>query len=249
MKLAIGWIPAALTAAWLVSPAGAAVVLTERVTDGTLDLPWSPGFGITWNAAAATLDASHPAYANPSGDHTVLVMATSPMDSGNVVISCTDPQGVADYIWEGWVFTGDGTSNRGLVLRADPNARFDNNYNFIIRPGLFELRFRRMTNQVPTTLASFFASQLPAGSIPQNTWHKMKVVAVGPSFRCYFDDVELTSAPIVDTTYPTGWVGVYHFKFGAPPKFEAYFDDLSLDGDAATPAARASWGAIKRRFR
>lgn len=246
MKLATRLAPLALML--LVSTATAGTVLEEHVTNGNLDLVWRPGFGISSNATAATLDASHPAFANPSGDHTVLVATTSIMDSGNVVISCTDPMGSSDYVWEGWVFTGDGTSTRGLVVRADPNARFDNNYQFVLRPGLFELRFRKMVNQMPTTLASFFANQLPAGSIPQNTWHKMRVIAQGSSFRCFFDNFELTSTPIVDSDFTSGWAGVYHFKFGASG-FEAYFDDLVLNGDIAVPAAGMTWGALKSLYR
>jgi hypothetical protein len=245
MKLALGTLSALVL---LASAASAGPVLEEHVTNGAFDLPWTQGFYISWNATPATLDPGHPAYANPSGDHTVMLAATSTMDSGNVVMSVTDPNGMADYIWEGWVFTGDGTSNKGLVVRGDPGDGFENNYNFILRPGLFELRFRRMDNAMPVTLASWFATDLPAGSIPANTWHKMKIAAVGNTFRCFFDEFELTTTPIVDATYPTGWVGIYHFKFQATG-FEAYFDDLILNGDAIVPTQRATWAGLKSQYR
>ena len=80
-----------------------------------------------------------------------------------------------------------------------------------------------------------------------NTWHHMKVVAVGNTFRCYWDGYELTTTPIVDATIPTGWVGVYNFRFDIG-NIPFYVDDLILDGLGATPAARASWGELKNRY-
>ncbi len=238
---------ASLALALSVSSAAAAPDLQELITGGAFDLPWTNGLYISAVATPATLGSGHPAYANPSGDHTVMVLATSTNDSGNVILAATDPHGTADYVWEADVFTGDGTSSRGIVVRADPTDGFENNYNFIIRPGLFELRFRKMVNTMPTTLQSFFASSLPAGSIPANTWHRMAIVAVGSKFRCFFDNVELTTTPIEDTQFPTGWVGAYHFKFGATG-FEAQFDDLALFSGDATPVANTTWSELKRRY-
>ena len=85
--------------------------------------------------------------------------------------------------------------------------------------------------------------------MPQvNTWHKMKVSATGTSFRCFFDDFELTSTPIADATLAAGYVGVYNFRFdlGSVP---VYFDDLVLTGDPATPARTTTWGAVKSLYR
>lgn len=235
-----------------------AAVREEHVTGGVLDLTWLPGLLIPGGAPlpnvmhAAILDPSDPAYANPSGDHTVAV-ATNSMapDSGGVILTCTDPAGVSDYSWEGWMFTGAGNTRRGLVVRADPTNTFQSCYQFVIQSGLFQLNFRKLVNAAPTTLATWFATALPAGSVPPNTWHKMKVVAVGNGFQCFFDGYELTAGvPIVDLTapsLPTGWVGAYNFRFDLG-NIPVYFDDLVLDG-LATPARPASWGAVKALYR
>jgi hypothetical protein len=226
----------------------AAVIREEHVTGGALDLVWNPGFGVTANAHALTLDPSDPAYANPSGDHTVLVATSMPVDSGGIVLSATSAADLGDYTWEGWFFTGAGNTRRGLVVRADPLNGFQSCYQFVIQSGLFQINFRRLVNGAPTTLGTWFANTLPAGVPQVNTWHKMKVIAAGTSFRCFFDDFELTTTPIVDATFAAGYVGVYNFRFdlGSVP---VYFDDLVLSGEPATPARRVTWGAVKSLYR
>ena len=98
------------------------------------------------------------------------------------------------------------------MVRADPNNQFMSNYQFVIQSGLFQINFRKLVGQTPTTLGTWFANSLPAGSVPVNTWHHMKVIAIGPAFRCFFDDTELTPTPIMDNSLATGWVGVYNFR-------------------------------------
>ena len=228
-----------------------AVLKEEHVTGGALDLAWLNGLGISNNLQPLTLTPDHPAYNNPSGDHTVGVATNSiAPDSGGVVLSCTDPEGAADYIWEGWIFTGDGNSRRGLVVRADPGNQFGSCYQFVVQSGLFQINFRRLVNSAPTTLATWFSSQLPAGSLPLNTWHRMQVQAAGPTFRCWIDGFELTSltGPINDATHATGWVGVYNFRFdvGGIP---VYYDDLILWDLGPTAGQKSSWGTIKSHWR
>jgi hypothetical protein len=249
---------AAVLLGWTARPASAAEapVLSEHVTGGNLDLVWVPGFNTpVRNMQALTLDAADPAYANPSGDHTVGLAVNTVPDSGGIILTCTDPGPfTADYSWEGWVFTGGGNTRRGLVVRADPTNSFETCYQFVIQAGLLQINFRKLIGQVPTTLGSWFSSSLPAyggGTIPQNRWVHMKVNATGNSFRCWLDGFELTSGgPIVDASSPllTGWVGAYNFRFdtGLVP---VYFDDLILSADAATPARAATWGDVKARYR
>lgn len=248
-KLSVSLLAVALMAG--VTFAGA--VVEEHVTGGTLDLEWFPGFGLSNKMQPATLDPADPAYTNPSGDHTVAVATNSAApDSGGLILTGVDPGGHADYIWEAWIFTGDGSTRRGLVVRADPsdpNNAFDSCYQFVIQQGLFQINFRKLINSAPTTLATWFSTELPAGSIGQNEWHHMKVIANGSSFQCFIDGHEFTSGgPIVDTDLPTGWVGVYNFRFdvGGIP---VYFDDLILTPLGATPAQRASWGSVKALYR
>jgi len=211
--------------------AGAAVLLSEHVTGGQLDQHWVGGFDTPNNVMyGKTLDASDPAYANPSGDHTVAVAQNASPDSGGIIVTSVDPGAVGgDYVWEGAIFTGAGETRRGLILRANPNNDFKTFYMMVIEPGLFQMRFRKLVNGNPTTLQAWFANVLPAGQIPQNTWHRLKVQAQGSAFRVWFDDFELTGAggPIVDTEIASGWVGVYNFRFdlGNVP---VYFDDLAL---------------------
>jgi hypothetical protein len=233
------------------SAAPAAVIEQERVPSGILELTWSPGFGLPNTLNAAILDASDPAYANPSGDHTVGVLANAAPDSGGLALACTDTGTLADYDWEGWFFTGAGNTRRGLVLRANAANGFQDCYQLVINAGLFQIVFRKLVLGAPTTLGSWTANILPGGVPAQNTWHHLKVSAVGNAFRCWFDDYELTQGtPIVDASSPllSGWAGVYNFRFdlGQVP---VYFDDLTLSGGGATPARVVSWGEMKARYR
>jgi len=237
--------------------ARAAGTLEEHVTGGTLDLAWWNGFGISNQLQPLTVSAGHPAYPNPSNDGTVgLALTSATPDSGGLILTCVDPGGASDYSWEAWVFTGDGNSRRGLVVRADPATLADANpgndfstcYQFVMQSGLFQFNFRRLVNSAPTTLGTWFSNTFPGGSPQVNTWHHMKVTAVGSAFRCFWDGYELTTTPIVDATVPNGWVGVYNFRFdlGGIP---FYVDDLILNDLAKTPALRTSWGGLKGRYR
>ena len=251
-----GFVAGALATALLVATPGFAsdpkvILKEEHVTNGALDLLWLNGFGVSNNLKPLTLTQEHPAYANPSGDHTVASATNSfAPDSGGVILSATDPEGVSDYIWEGWIFTGDGNTRRGLVVRANPANQFTSCYQFVIQSGLFQINFRKLVNSAPTTLGTWFANQLPAGSLPLNTWHHMQVTAIGSSFRCFIDGHELTSAgsPIVDASLATGWVGVYNFRFdlGGVPFLT---DDLVLWDLGPTPALPSTWGQVKARWR
>jgi hypothetical protein len=236
--------------------AASAGVLEEHVTGGTLDLGWLNGFGVSNNLQPLTISAGHPAYPNPSGDGTVgLAMTSSAPDSGGIILTCVNPGSLNDYSWEGWVFTGDGNSRRGLVVRADgatladadPGNDFSTCYQFVMQSGLLQFNFRKLVNSAPTTLATWFSNTFPGGSPQLNTWHHMKVLAVGSSFRCFWDGFELTTSPIVDSAIPTGWVGVYNFRFDLG-NIPAYVDDLILDDLGATPTARSTWGELKHRY-
>jgi hypothetical protein len=237
--------------------ASAAAVLQEHVTGGSLDLGWLNGFGVSNNLQPLTLSPADPAYANPSGDHTVgLALTSSTPDSGGIILTCTNPGALSDYSWEGWVFTGDGNSRRGLVVRADaatladadPANDFSTCYQFVFQSGLLQFNFRRLVNSAPTTLGTWFSNAFPGGSPAVNTWHKMKVTAIGNTFRCYWDGFELTNgSPILDSSIPTGWVGVYNFRFDLG-NIPFYVDDLILDDLGATPTARTTWGALKSRY-
>ncbi len=251
MKLAKSLVVGAFLSAILINAAGAGV-REEHVTGGALDLVWQPGFGVPNVLMPLTLPSTDPGYLNPSGDHTVGDAINSPAPSaGGIILSCTEPAGLGDYTWEGWVFLGDGSTRRGLVVRADPTNGFQSCFQLVIFAGLGHIDFRRLIIQTPTTLGTWNTNTLPGGFPQPNTWHHMKIEAAGNVFRCWWDATELTAPPfglpILDASLPTGWVGVYNFRFdlGGVP---VYFDDLILDG-LATPTRPASWGAIKALYR
>jgi hypothetical protein len=201
----------------------------------------------------ATLDASDPAYANPSGDHTVGALTTATTDSGGIALSCTDPHGYPDYGWEGWFNVGDGSSRRGLIVRGDPTISFMNSYQFVLFAGNAQLVFRKLLNQSPTTLASWIGPSIPGGIPAANSWHRLKVLAVGNTFRLWWDQTELTyaSGPIVDNSNPllSGWPGVYNFRFDIS-NLTTYFDDLALSfPEESTPTKTATWGRLKALYR
>ena len=235
-------------AALLAATVANAAVREEHVTNGALDLPWLNGFGVSANMQPLTLDPSHPAYANPSGDHTVAVATTMPPDSGGIVLSATDPAGLDDYEWEAWIFTGDGNSRRGLVVRANPANGFESNYQFVIQSGMLQLNLRKLVSGVPTTLGSWFTTNLPGGLPAVNTSHHMKVAVFGNHIRSFCDGTEVTTTPIIDGDLTSGWAGVYNFRFdiGSIP---FYTDDLLLRVYGETPVATSSWGQIKALYR
>lgn len=248
MKLAkIATIAAA--AALMVSTAALAVpVAEEHVTGGVLDLPWVNGFGVSAHLMPLTLGVADPGYANPSGDHTVGIATTMPVDSGGIVLAATDPVGLSDYTWEGWVFTNAGNSRRGLIVRGDPSNDFQSCYQFVIQSGLLQMNFRKLVNSMPTTLGTWLTTTLPGGIPTANSWHHMKVIAQGNAFRCFMDGTELTTTPIVDSDLATGWVGVYNFR-ADQGEIPMYVDDLLLSPIDPTAAGVESFGSVKARYR
>ena len=230
--------------------AGAVVVKQERVPGGALEQTWSPGFGVGRIFTPLTLTAGDPAFPTPSGDNTVAVLQNVDVGLGGIAACATDPSGYSDYTWEGYFFTGAGNTRRGLLLRADPTDGFQTYYQFVINPGLFQVRFRKFIAGAPLPdLASWTLNTLPAGVPTVNSWHHMKVIALANQFRCFFDGIELTTTPIVDPTpILGGWVGAYNFS-AAVGEVPVYFDDLKLSIDGAVPTRPTSWGAIKKLYR
>jgi hypothetical protein len=221
----------------------------ERVTGGTLDLSWTNGGDLSNSMQAATLSSGHPAYSNPSGDHTVAVATNSVApDSGGLIVTATSSEGRSDYSWGGWIFTGDGNTRRGILVRTSPDANPTSFYMLVIESGLFQVRFRKLIGQTATTLGTWLANTFPTGVPQVNTWHHMRVEAMGSSFRCWWDGHELTTTPIVDTELPTGNVGCYNFRFDLG-QIPVYFDDLELSDLGSTSTTSASWGKIKRLYR
>ena len=156
-----------LTAALLatLAPAAGAVVIVkqEHVPGGVLAQTYLPGFGVGRIFTPRTLPAGDFAIPNPSGDNTVAVLQNNDISLGGIAVAATDPGPSADYTWEGWFFTGAGNTRRGLVLRADPTNGFQTFYQFVINPGLFQIRFRKFIAGAPLPdLASWFATVLPS---------------------------------------------------------------------------------------
>jgi hypothetical protein len=231
--------------------AGAVVVTEEHVPGGVTQLNWLTGFDTNRRLEGLTLGAADPAYANPSGDHTVGSLTTAIPDSGGIALSAVDPLGQADYTWEGWVFTGNGDSRRGLFLRGDYSNNFKNGYVFVLYAGMGQIQFRKLAGQTPTSLRAWLTGTLPGGTPQLNTWHYMKVEAVANQFRCWWDNTELTAGdPILDTNAPylTGFVGVYNFNFSVGG-ITALFDDLVLSTENIVPTSNTSWGRLKSLYR
>ena len=238
----------ALAATAMTASTSHAALFSEHVTGGVLDLTWVPGFSTPNTMNAAVLTPADPAYANPSGDHTVGVVINAAPDSGGIVLTAIDPGAVSDYTWEADIFTGAGNTRRGLVVRADPSNQFQSCYQFVVQSGLLQFNFRKLVASTPTTLGSWFSNSFPGGTPQANTWHHMKVIALGNTFRCFWDGYELTTSPIVDSDIASGWAGVYNFRFdlGGVP---VYFDDIELTPTGGTPVTVTSWGHVKASYR
>lgn len=215
----------------------------EYVTGGSLDQAWMPGFGLSNVIQPRTLAPGDPGYDNPSADHTVGVLTNTDQTNGGIALSCASPGSVSDYVWEARVYTGDGDTRRGIVVRANPDNSYASCYQLVFEQGLLQVRFRKLIDSAPTTLGSWFVTGTAV-----HTWHHMKVEAVGSTFRCYLDGNELTTAPIVDTDLPTGHVGVYSFRFDIGG-LEFLVDDLVLTSQAPVRTENASWGKVKSLYR
>jgi hypothetical protein len=231
--------------------AGAVVVKQERVPGGALEQTWSPGFGVGRIFTPLALPAGDPAIPNPSGDNTVAVLQNVDTNLGGIAVCATDPSGYSDYTWEADFFTGAGNTRVGLILRADPSDGFQTFYQFVINPGLFQIRFRKFVAGAPLPdLASWLATVLPGGVPTANSWHHMKVMAQANSFRCFFDGTELTSTPILDTSAPIlgGWVGAFNFS-ASVGEVPVYFDNLTLSIEGAVPTHTTTWSSVKKLYR
>jgi len=235
------------------SVAGAVVVKQERVPGGALEQTWLPGFGVGRTFTPLTLAAGDPANPNPSGDNTVAVLQNNDINLGGIAACATDNNGFADYTWEGDFFTGAGSTRVGLILRADPTNGFQTFYQFVINSGLFVIRFRKFVNGAPGVpdLASWTANILPGGIPQQNSWHHMRVDAVGNKFDCFFDGFKLNASAIEDTSLTpilTGWAGAYNFSAGVG-EVPVYFDNLTLTVGGPTPTHGVTWGSLKKLYR
>jgi hypothetical protein len=256
MPLARTLFASSLLTALLATSAGAAgghayIFLQEHVPGGALENVWAPGFGVGRTFTPLTLPSTDPASPNPSGDNTVAVLTNNDVNLGGIAAAFADNGGCPDYYWSGWFFTGAGNTRRGLVVRADPSNGFQTFYQLVVNAGLFQLRFRKFVNGAPLPdLGSWFLNTLPGGVPQANTWHQMEISAQGNVFRCWFDGIEMTTAPIVDNDSPIlqGWVGAYNFS-ASVGEVPVYFDDLLLEGDRPTPVRHSTWGELKQRFR
>lgn len=252
MKRATGWI-LALAALTISTTVNAAPYREEHVTGGALDLTWVNGYDTPNNLLPLTLAPADPAYANPSGDHTVGVATNAPTIQGGLIVTTIDAQGVNDYQWEGWIFTGGGNTRRGLIFRATPAANVKTFYMFVLEAGMLRLRLRKLVApaQVSTILNEWFTTSLPGGLPAVNSWHHMKVIAIANTFQLYWDGVDVNGgAPIVDAADPliSGNVGCYNFS-ATSGEVPVYFDDLLLTNLGPVPVRHGSWGAIKNLYR
>lgn len=255
---------AGLLVAASLAQASVVPVFTESVTGGALDRVWVGGFNTPSQVLTPyTAVPTDPFYANPSGDHTVGVAINADPNFGGICFSVTDPSPyLSDYTYEAWMYTGAEDSRRGLVFRVNPAGGITQGYMFVVDAGGFTIRLRKLTSEtVVRTLKQWTALDAGwAGSLPQNTWVKLKVIATADQFRCFITgpsgEVELPGGPIQDVPaaneppmpFMTGWVGVYNFRFdvGFIP---VYFDDIMLSADPSTPARTVTFGALKARFR
>ena len=95
MKLATRLLSLVVVSMSLASIATAALK-EEHVSGGVLDLAWTNGGGVSNNMQPLTLDPSHPAYANPSGDHTPQSRITKSEPSVCAIWISTVPAGTTN---------------------------------------------------------------------------------------------------------------------------------------------------------
>lgn len=252
MKTATGWTLAILALALTASGAGASPYREEHVTGGALDLTWISGYDTPNNMMPVTLAPADPAYANPSGDHTVASATNAATINGGIIVTTIDAQGVNDCQWEGWIFTGDGNTRRGLIFRTSPAANVKTFYMFVLESGMLRVRFRKLVapSQISSILGEWFTTALPGGLPAVNSWHYMKVIATGNVFQFFWDGTDVNGGPVVDASAPlmTGDVGCYNFS-AASGEVPVYFDDLQLTNLTPVPTLGTTWGALKKLYK
>lgn len=223
-------------------------VFIESASGGSLDQNWVAGFFLPNNLEAVTLSSGDPGYPTPSGDNTAASLTNLPPEQGGLGIALTDPFGYTDYRWEGWVWMGNGDTRRGLIVRAGtPTAGFTQNYQFVIQPGLLTLTLRKLSGEGASTIAEWFTTSTTSGFPAQNSWQKMGIEVMGNSLRVFWNDEELTMAPIEDTALSSGFVGVYNFRFDLGG-VSVLFDDLTLTGYGVVGGEEETFGGLKSRF-
>lgn len=226
-----------------------AQIIQETVPGGELELEWVGGYGMPLTMEGAILESGNVGYGNPSGDNTVAVLTNHPPSMGGLGMAMTDPGDVSDYVFEAYFNTSDGSSRRGLLFRANPDNYFGSAYQFVLEPGLLQLKFRKLANHGADELADWFTTTSPGGLPGENEWHHLKVEANGPNFRFWFDGYELTEGtPLVDTDLMTGWVGLYNFRYdiGGIP---VLFDDILLSDVEPISTVDQTWDNVKSLYR
>ncbi|PID78887.1 hypothetical protein CSB20_12765 [bacterium DOLZORAL124_64_63] len=231
------------------SYAAAQATIQETVPGGELELEWVSGFGVPLLLTGETLESGDVGYDNPSGDHTVLVLENNPPMMGGLGMAMTNPGDTSDYVWEGWVNTGDASTRRGLLFRGNPEIQFTTSYQFVLEPGLLQLKFRKMTGHRSQDIVAWYTSDTPSGMPGENEWHHLKVEARGSNFRFWYDDYELTQGtPVEDTDLLSGWVGILNFRYNLGG-VQVLFDDLMMTDLGVVATTNESWGSVKSLYR
>lgn len=228
------------------APPAAAETVEEHATGGAFDQSWSPAFGLPPNLVPVAGAPSDAEYDNPSGDHTVVCLTNSEPQMGGLGKAAMDPLGNdGDYRWEGWMFTGDGSTRRGLVVRSNQHAQFTSCYQLVLEQGLLTINLRKLGGESGAALASWLTTDF--GGFPgQNVWVHLAIEVQGNALTCYYNGRQLNATPIVDAVDPllSGWPGVYNFRFDLGG-VSVYFDDLILTPEEPVAVEPTTWSRLK----
>ena len=119
----------------------------------------------------------------------------------------------------------------------------------MIQSGLFQINFRKLIDQTPTTLGTWFANTLPARRAGGE--HLAPHEGDGQRLERSAASSTASSSPPRRSWTPNSRAagsGVYNFRFdlGDVP---VYFDDLTLSGQDPTPTHPVTWGQVKALYR
>ena len=195
------------------------------------ELAWTSAYDDTLDNPLTEMGVT--TFNSPSGDNSVGIVVTDTAYIGGMGLVYGGSDGLTDYSVEANVYVLlDSAYYQGIVSRlmiTDTTAecyQLVANFSGPPYPGMpapAKVRFRHWDQSAAITiLGEWAAADLPGGAPTQDGWHKLKLVAKGNEFWCYWDDQLLGDGPVTDTTdapISSGYFGAYIWDaFTATPQ-------------------------------
>lgn len=180
----------------------------EHFTDGSTDLSWFPEWGGNNMEVISVVG-------NPSGDGWVGKVSNEGSPPVGTALSGT--ASLADYSIEAYIYCRVSASGpyQGIVARWDTTGpTSEATYYSLIADfdGSERIRLAAVVGSTPNTLKEWVGDSIPGGVPTESGWHKLGLKLSHDSIWAYYDEVELSGSPFIDTLASAGFFGIYIFK-------------------------------------